>query len=490
MDRRFFLKAAGASALGILAGGPASLSHAAEPDVAFTLTAKRDRVRILDGQPTRVWRYAGEVTRGPESTLTDLPGYLGPVIRVRTGQRVRIRFVNAIPAKSIVHWHGLHVPDDMDGHPRFAVDSGEEYLYEFTVTNRAGTYWYHPHPHGLTGHQVYGGMAGLFIVEDEVEDGLDLPSGARDVPLVIQDRTFDVENQLVYLRFGHERMTGFLGERIMVNGFETPTMDFDAQPHRLRIFNGSNSRIYRLAWDDGTPLTVIGTDGGLLERPQRMDDVVLGPGERLDLWENFGGHANRTRKLVSKSFDAWSMGRGMRGVIPNGAPFDVLTARIGEGQNDATPPKILSSIAPENPADAVNAEAPKRFVIQMSHMVGLINGRRYAMNDVAPDETVTMGTMELWDFVNPLGGRGMMGRPMPHPMHLHARQFQVLEREGGGALNHMDKGWKDTVLVMPGQRVRIAVRFEDHAGLFLYHCHNLEHEDMGMMRNFRVVDRG
>lgn len=492
MDRRTFLKQTGIGSLGILTGGLTSLGWAGEePDLDLVLTAHPDEVQILEGRATRVWRYTGEVLRGPASALSPVPGsYLGPTIRVRTGQRVRIRFRNEVRAPSIVHWHGMHVPDDMDGHPRFAVQPGEEYLYEYTVTNRAGTYWYHPHPHGLTGHQVYGGMAGLLIVTNGEEDAFDLPSGPHDVPLVIQDRTFDDANQLVYLRVGHERMTGFLGERIMVNGRPESSMHFEARPYRLRLLNGSNSRIYRLGWDDGTPLTVIGTDGGLLDAPVQMESVMLGPGERLDLWENFGASGvSRSRQLVSLPFNAALFGRSLPGVIPNGSGFPILSAISEEGVSDATPPEHFTPITPYNPGDAVNVGSPKLFYLEMSHMMGLINGRRFQMTGVAEDEKVALGSMEIWEFVNPLRSMGMMGMAMPHPMHLHGKQFQVLERSGGSGLSHMDLGWKDTVLVMPGQRVRIAVRFDEYPGLFLYHCHNLEHEDMGMMRNYRVMEK-
>lgn len=487
--RRTFLKGFAGGSLGLMTMGLPGLALAGEPDVELILTAHRAEANVLDGRPTRVWRYTGQLLRGPESTLTEIPGsYLGPIIRVRKGQRVRIRFRNDIPAPSIIHWHGLHVPADMDGHPRLAVNQGQEYLYEFTVHNRAGTYWYHPHPHGLTGHQVYGGMAGLFIVTDGEEDALDLPTGEYDIPLVLQDRTFDDDNQLVYLRVGHERMTGFLGERIMVNGRQNPTMDFAPRPHRLRILNGSNSRIYRLGWSDGSPLTVIGTDGGLLDTPLTMEDVMLGPGERVDLWQDFGAPDWKgSRQLISKSFMAGATSRVMQGVIPNGVRFDILTARSSGTGQASQPPDRLTPITPYDPSQAIGGGTPKKFFLQMSHMVGLINGRRFEMNAVAPDEIVTMGTMEVWEFINPYQGMGMMSQPMPHPMHLHGKQFQVLERSGGSGLNHMDSGWKDTVLVMPGQSVRIAVRFEDYPGLFLYHCHNLEHEDMGMMRNYRVA---
>ena len=185
--------AAAASAFGVpvLSG---SVTRAGEPDLHVELRAEPDRVAILPGAATRVWRYRGRLLRGEASSLESGPaGYLGPVIRVRSGQRVRIDLVNGLPESTITHWHGLHVPDTMDGHPRFAIAPGARYRYEFTVANRAGSYWFHPHPHGRTGKQVYAGLAGLFLVSDDEEAALGLPAGAQDLPLVLQDRTFDAD---------------------------------------------------------------------------------------------------------------------------------------------------------------------------------------------------------------------------------------------------------------------------------------------------------
>ncbi len=169
------------------------------PDVEFTLTAAPGEVPLLPGAPTRVWRFMGRLLTGPGDTLETLPGsYLGPVIRLRRGQQVRVRFANQLGEDSIVHWHGLDVPDSADGHPRLAIGHGQEYVYDFTVTNRAGTYWYHPHPHMRTGAQVYQGLAGLLLVTDDDEDALALPAGEAELLCVLQDRRFDARNQFVY----------------------------------------------------------------------------------------------------------------------------------------------------------------------------------------------------------------------------------------------------------------------------------------------------
>jgi len=172
---------------------------------------------------------------------------------------VRVRFENQIGEPSIVHRHGLDVSADNDGHPKDAVADGASYQYDFQVTNRPGTYWYHPHPHERTGPQVYAGLAGLFLVTDDEDDSRGLPTGEYDLPLVIQDRLIDGAGRLVY---APNRMLGFLGDRIFVNGKETPTFAVSEGTYRLRLLNGSNSRIYKLAWSDDSPMLAIGSDGG------------------------------------------------------------------------------------------------------------------------------------------------------------------------------------------------------------------------------------
>ncbi|MEJ2285070.1 MAG: multicopper oxidase domain-containing protein, partial [Desulfobacterales bacterium] len=320
-----------------------------------------------------------------------------------------------------------------------------------------------------------------------------------DNPLVIQHRAFDNLNQMIYMS-GHrmEQMSGFLGDWIMVNGQPDFRLPVATRSYRLRLLNGSNSRIYRLAWQDGNPLTVIGTDGGLLERPVQRPYVMLGPGERLELWADFSNYAvGSETALISLPFDGGMLGGGRRGrgmmggggyALPNGARFPIFKVRVNRRENSTSAlPQRLSTIERYNPADAVNRENPKRFYLVMRHMSWTINGRTFQMEQVAPDERVAMNSMEVWEFINEGGGMGMMGgMDMPHPIHLHGMQFQVLQRKGVMHAGYVDEGWKDTVLLMPGERVKVLVRFGDYPGLFLYHCHNLEHEDMGMMRNYLV----
>ena len=279
------------------------------PDVEIDLVCKPSSSSILPGQQTRVQQYFAKLVKGPADTLTELPGsYLGPVMRFQTGQKIRITLHNQLDEVSITHWHGLHVPAKIDGHPLYSLDKGQSFVYEFEMLNRAGMNIYHPHPHNTTGKQVYHGLAGAILVNDDEERRLELPDGEYEVPIVIQDRLFDANNQLQYVRHMHDRMMGFYGDRILVNGLPDFQLDVASRAYRLRVLNASTARIYKLAWDDNTPVTVIGCDGGLLETPVNKPYVMLAPGERLDVWADFSGRKVGSQ-LVLRS-------RAFSGVLP------------------------------------------------------------------------------------------------------------------------------------------------------------------------------
>lgn len=512
--RRRFLKQAGSVALGgLLLGGralaattthamsPAEATAGFNPDVEMELAAVVDQVGLLPGAPTAVWRFTGKVLRGNTDALSFLKSSdsgpsLVPVIRTRRGQKIRIFFTNRLPEKSIVHWHGLHIVQRMDGHPMYVVETGVRYVYEFTVDNRAGTYWFHPHPHERTGYQVYHGLAGFLLVGDDEEDALKLPRGTFDLPLVIQDRTFDSRNQLVYLQNMMERMMGFAGERILVNAAPDYKRPVERTAYRMRLFNGSNATAYRLSLNNGEPFLVIGTDGGLLEQAMTRRVLTLGVGERADVWVDFGAaKSGEDVALVAQPFAPMMLDGGAMPMMrrpANTTPRPIARFRVGSGAAaKSLSPARLSKFPALNLREAVNRDHPRR--IQMSMMRGQIflNGRTFDMEAAADDERVRLGTTEVWEFVN--------DSPMAHPMHIHNLQFRVIERSSvtstandphGLSAGFTDDGLKDIVLVLPGQSVKVLMKFEDHTGLYLYHCHILEHEDLGMMRNYRVEAKG
>ena len=535
-----------------------------KPDVEFDLICRTGSVAILPGQQTQVQQYTALLKKGPKETIVEIAGsYLGPIINLQKGQKVRINLHNKLTEPTVTHWHGLHVPANMDGHPQYTIDPGEILVYEFEVLNRAGMNIYHPHPHELTAKQVYHGLAGALFVHDDEEAKLELPSGDYEIPIVIQDRRFDEHNQLVYAHNMHDRMVGYYGDRILVNCRPDFKIDVSSRAYRLRVLNGSTARIYKLAWDDGTPLTIIGVDGGLLEQPEVKPYVMLAPGERLDVWADFSGR-NEGSQLVMRSL-AFSgvlpkMAERMGGMmshghaLPVGSDYPIFTVRVTKKVSDS--PKLPAQLSKINwhPVNATaNPDKPIPIGISEGPMAMLLNGRSYAFNDIQDIERIKVNTLQLMDIFHAHGGNGhgkqsasaeehksggmgMMGMghkgrgmgmmggmnhgneepkteshgmgmggggmsgmgmmmSMAHPIHLHGQQFQIVSRSVGADQEaayatvrdgFIDSGLKDTVLVMPGETVRIIKPFQDFKGLFMYHCHNLEHEDMGMMRDFLV----
>lgn len=497
MKRREFIKLSGLGATAVICGNPARMfgqrmlgAQQEVPDIIINLRAVQTTSQILSGPPTNVWKYEGDVVQGPPETLQPVPdSYLGPTIRVARGQTIRINFTNNLPETTLMHWHGFHISPVVDAHPRYTVAPGQSYAYEFQVTNRAGTYWYHPHPDMLTGGQAYRGLAGLFLVSDDEEAGLNLPSGEFDVPIVLQDRTFDANNQLVYQTGG---MTGFIGDTILVTGRMPRYLPVASRAYRLRFLNGSNSRAYKLAWSDSTPFTVIASDGGLLETAVQRPYIMLAPGERVeviaDLRHMFVG---QRKQLISRAFSPMGNAGG-GGALPNGAPFTIMNFRCRRRmREDFVLPERLSTIVRYRLEDAINRDNPRVFPISMGMpMRWVLNGGTFEMETVAANEIVRLNTLEVWDLTNQAG---MM--QMYHPIHVHGLQFQVIERQmlpsgatayEGVRYGYVDAGWKDTVMLMPGERVRFLLKFEDFIGKYVYHCHILEHEDMGMMRNYEI----
>ncbi len=446
--------------------------------------------------------------------------YQNPILRIESGARFTVSLDNALPEPTIIHWHGLHTPANMDGHPVNTIAPGARYDYDFTIRNRGGTYWYHTHAHELTAKQAYNGLASFFLVDDDdqrrLSKTLDLQLGVTDLPLVIQDKRFDAQGKLLYKPNAHDSMMGWLGDIVLANLTPNAFQAVTPRTYRLRLLNGSNARIYRLAFVKGSVLldfTVIGTDGGLIERPETVTEAFLAPGERLDVLFDAGqAQPGEDIFLKSLAFDPMEnegsaggmsgmggmagmnkgMGQMMGGMsssrLPLGLAFNVLKLSVTAGERVvAKLPATLSQVA----AIRIGGATERKIELSMGHMRFLINGRSFRMDEIAFD--VKRGAVEIWRISNPVAG-------MPHPMHLHGFSFQVLERLNsptqlsasarfGKGRTVSDLGWKDTVLVWPGETVRIAIDFtHDFPGsqTYLFHCHNLEHEDGGMMINFRV----
>ena len=405
-------------------------------------------------------------------------GILGPTIRINSGVNTNINFQNSLSEKSNIHWHGLKIPANMDGHPEDVVNPGSSFNYQFNVNQRAGLSWYHPHPDGATARQAFQGLAGLFIINDAEEAALKLPSGMYEIPLVIQDKRFS-SSGITYSPSMGEVMTGYMGETILVNGEASPFAEVTTRFYRLRILNGSNARIYNLTLSNNADLIIIGNDGGLLKTPSTVKNILLAPGERLDVLVNFAGLTVGTEVfLESKVFNNAGNAQGKQG-------FKIMKFKITQTVSDSfIIPVSLSSFNTVSPS---SSSKTRNFIInamQMSggmNMAGIhrINGKTYDKNRI--DETVAANATEIWVFDNSQGDE-------PHPMHLHGVHFQVFERSGGrGQIIASESGWKDTVLVMPGETVKIIIPFSTLTGVFVFHCHNLEHEDDGMMLQYQLA---
>ncbi len=506
-NRRTFLQLAGGTAFA-LAGGNAFQS-CMNPMNSGNMTEVT--IGGETGLPFRqpsVWNGSGisastttlDVQGAPVQAWAMGSSVLAPTIRVPKGAAFSVQLQNQLAMETNIHWHGLTVPSTMDGHPKDVVKTGGTFTYAFPVFDRAGTYWYHPHPHKNTARQTYMGMAGLFIVDDPAEASLNLPSGEFDVPLVLQDKRFQQVKRFVYAPSMADVMTGYLGDTMFVNGAPVPYLDVENGLYRFRVLNAATARVMKLGFENGMVFHVIGTDGGLIDAPQQVTSVMLSPGERVEILVNFasialGGSALfQTQEFTLPAAPASQSGmNGMTmSAYKQGMAMPIMRFNVKRQTTRQT--TIPQALTPIERISAAQATKTRTFTLNME-MVSLeggatphggtnggemmrhtINGKLFAMERI--DEKITFGTTEIWEFQN----KG----DEPHPMHVHGTQFQVLSRSGG-ALAPVDMGWKDTVLVNPNESARVILRFDKYRGIYLVHCHNLEHEDDGMMQNFEVV---
>jgi len=339
--------------------------------------------------------------------------YQNPILRMESGTRFTASLHNELKEPTIIHWHGLHTPAAMDGHPASTIEPGAKYDYDFTVRNRGGTYWYHTHAHNLTAKQAYNGLASFFLVDDDdqrnINKALDLQLGVTDLPLVVQDKQFDAQGKLVYKPGMHEAMMGWLGDVVLANLTANAVQTVTPRTYRLRLLNGSNARIYRLAFVKGnTPLnfTVIGTDGGLIERPETVTEAFFAPGERLDVlidagqaqpgeviflkslafdaMENEGSAGGASRMGGMAGMGGGGMGQMMGGMsssrLPLGHAFNVLKLSVVSGERIVPKlPAVLSVVKPIDMAGAVE----RKLELSMGQMRFLINGRTFKMDEIA-----------------------------------------------------------------------------------------------------------
>jgi len=475
----------------------------------LALTATAATFPVFDGKQTQIWHYAG---------MVDGRAVANPLLRARRGDTIDVTLDNGLDEDTTIHWHGLAIDESSDGSGLHPVAPGAKNRYRFSVQNRAGLYWYHAHPHMRTGLQLQRGLASLLLVEDDEERDLrarlGLEWGERDLPLLIADKQVDGDNAIVY----REGADDWIGNRLLVNWTPEPYLDVRPTLYRFRLVNAANARMLRIAFVLGgqsLPFHLIGSDGGLLAQPWEVEDVFLAPAQRVDVLFDFSGIPAGERVLL-RSLEYVAMenedesGALMPhpmgdhpGATPMGEALDLMQFCVAACSDNSR-----SSV--ERPAAAVPAQLckldpppdTKDWPVRRLrlHMDGegtwFINDWNFHRGDhQLPAFTVKRGTREVWEIRNSMTS-------MPHPIHLHGFQFRVVSRSisppdirgrtvAHGGLGPQDLGWNDTVVVWPGEIVRIAIDFsQSFTGTqrYMLHCHNLEHEDMGMMVTFAVID--
>jgi spore coat protein A len=443
----------------------------------YELEQRTADVEVLPGLRTRLLTYAGSSP--------------GPTLVSRTGRPTQVTVRNGLTVPTVTHLHGGHTPAGSDGYPTdlllpagvttapavpgmasdpaARVASGSR-THTYPMQQRAAMLWYHDHAMAATAQNVWRGLFGLHLVHDDEEEALGLPSGDRDLPVVICDRSFAADGSLLYppvtLDHGMAMVPagfqdGVLGDVTLVNGVPWPVAEVPAVRHRLRLLNASNARAYRLSlWPPppgGGGLVQVGSDGGLLETPVAHDALDLAPGERYDVVVDLGRYEPGTAVDLVNELEP-----GMRAV---------MRFRVGRRlPDDSRVPDRLSTVERLDPGAAV---VRRSFDFRTGGQRGpwTINAGQFdpARVDAAP----TLGAVEVWTFTSDVA----------HPVHVHLDPFQVVSRGAPGRLSRQDVGWKDTVAVRPSETVEVAVRFTDYPGRYVVHCHNLEHEDMAMMAN-------
>ena len=449
--------------------------------------------------PTRVWGFNGS--------------YPGPTIEAFRDSLVTVQWVNDLRVietgqlrtthvleidtclhgpdmtgdvpVTVVHLHGGKVPQGSDGYPEDTFAPGDSSgIYYYPNIQPAGFLWYHDHALGITRLNVMMGLAGLYFIRDSNELSLNLPAGEYEVPLVIQDRSFNPDGSLRY----HEHFEDhFFGDVIMVNGKVWPYLNVKKGKYRFRINNGSNSRAYTLALSNEASFTQIGSELGLLETPVVLDSLTLLPGERYDIIIDFSSYPAGTEIVLTNNAPAPFPGFPGVGVIPNVMKFIVQNTN---GFTNPIPTQ-LAEVEELLPANAIE-ERLFELTTTTTTQCGEHSNSIWSINDLMWDDITeypVLGTTEIWTWHNQSG--------ISHPMHMHLVSFQILDRQAINDATGLpegpiiqpeasEKGLKDTAHSPPGYRTRVIARFDGFTGKYPYHCHILEHEDHEMMRQFEV----
>lgn len=419
---------------------------------------------------------------------------LGPTLIMEAGENVDVTFDNQLGENTTIHWHGMHVSSENDGGPHTVINAGATWNPQFTVLDKAATYWYHPHLHEKTNEHVLKGIAGFVIVQDSEEAALDLPRtyGVDDIPVALQTKAITAQGQI--------EIVTEMDTSVLANGTVDAFLDLPAQVVRLRLLNGASQRAFNISLSNGASFYQIGSDGGLLSSPVTLNELLLAPGERAEILLNLNGMSGQSFNVLSVASNIPNNIHGSASVtmgpssIPgyndnplNGNDFILFSINVIDQTADpvASIPNSLAAITPlnESDADVTRDLTLSPLVMGPTGMVNgpfVIDGSSFDMNVI--NQTVNLGDTEIWSIFNQSG--------VAHPFHIHDVQFQILD-EGGVAPPPSRSGWKDVVVIRNMQTVRFITKFEDFADddiPYMYHCHMLTHEDEGMMGQFIVTD--
>ncbi|MGH3728726.1 MAG: multicopper oxidase family protein [Micromonosporaceae bacterium] len=435
----------------------------------YDIVQKTAQAEILPGYKTEVWGYNGT--------------FPGPTIESRRGRRTVVAHRNDLPVPAVVHLHGGKTPAAHDGYPTDAIEANDTREYVYPIDQPAATLWYHDHRMDFTGPQVYRGLAGFHLIRDDEEAGLGLPYGERDIPLMIADRAFAEDGSFAYPSMDpsltgmpgvkKDFMSGVLGDCILVNGAPWPELEVTATRYRFRILNASNARRYELTLDPappgGTAFVQIGSDQGLLRAPVRHETLHIAQAERFDVVIDFSKYRVGDKITLVNNAGSGGTAQVMRFVVAR------------RGRDDSRVPSRLVDFRPLSRSE-VTVERDFVFArggAQGHHGVSLwtVNGKKFEPDRITARPK--LGAVELWR---------LRARNVPHPVHIHLTPFQVISGDqGDGDVGPYNRGWKDTVNLGNGGRAEVLIKFDGYRGRYVFHCHNLEHEDMMMMANFEVV---
>jgi spore coat protein A len=564
IERRKFLKLMGGAASGVMAlgsGGSFVRARRAEAQVALTPFVDAlpipDGIRpsgTFDGDP--LFQVTMQVFRQklhrdlPPTTLWGYNAqYPGPTFEARRGQPIAVRWMNNLPnrhmfpidntlhgdeagqpaVRTVVHLHGHKVLPESDGYPEAWFTNGfgqtgpffEQRIYQYPNDQAATQLWYHDHALGATRINNYAGLSGVYLLRDQVEGNLNLPDGAFEIPLIIQDRFFNADGSLLYPveddggdpdpRVPPVWIPEFFGDTVLVNGKVWPFVEVEPRKYRFRILNASNARFYHLKLSEARGATAtgrpgpafiqIGTDGGLLPAPVRLTDLTIGVAERFDVIIDFSGNAGATFILTNDAKAPFPDGDD---VVPENVMMFKVNRRLSS-RDDSQIPRTLAQVPLLDPRtsvktrDLVLSELDSAAPFE-NPIIALINA---PWSDPVT-ETPQAGSVEIWRIINTTGDA--------HPIHIHLVQFQILDRQPFDPAQYPGRlvftgprvtppanerpAFKDTVKAMPGEVTRFITKFDLPSGTsarrgqkfrYVFHCHILEHEDNDMMRPYDVV---